>query len=149
MDAILTSRHHCRDAFHTLRRPPAKARSESSTSRLTCGRCARWQSLKVQRAKQPRTRNPSLRRDAGRSNYFTPFRALLGDEGSKLGWCVRLRHDAKRHEALGGFRPFKIRRQRGVELIGDRLRRAGTGEKALPATGIVARYRFAKRRHAG
>src|SRR5262249_9346540 len=85
----------------------------------------------------------------GRSNDFTPFRALLGDEGSKLGWCVPLRHDAKRHEALGGFRSFKIRRQRRIELIDDRLRRAGTGEKTLPAAGIVARHRFGKRRHAG
>src|SRR5262249_18713974 len=93
--------------------------------------------------------NPSLRRDPGRSNDFTPFRALLGDEGSELGWCVPLRHDAKRHEALGGFRSFKIRRQRRIELIDDRLRRAGTGEKTLPAAGIVARHRFGKRRHAG
>src|SRR6476660_6071957 len=71
----------------------------------------------------------SLRLNAGRSNDFTPFRALLGDEGSKLGWGVPLRHDAERHEPLGGFRPFEIRGQRGVELIDDRLRCAGTGEK--------------------
>src|SRR6266849_172668 len=105
--------------------------------------CARLQSLEVKSS--PR----SLRRNAGRSNCFTPFRALLGDEGSKLGWRVPLRHDARRPEALGGFRPFKIRGQRGVELIDDWLRRAGAGEKALPAAGVVARDRFGKRRHAG
>src|SRR5262245_21152967 len=108
-----------------------------------------WENLELQTASSRARCNPSLRRNPGRSNDFTPFRALLGDEGSQLGWCVPLRHDAKRHETLGGFRPFKLRRQRGVELIDDRLRRAGTGEKTLPAAGIVARHRFGKRRHAG
>src|SRR5436305_255168 len=101
-----------------------------------------------QQAAQIEPHNPSLRLNAGRSNYFTPFRALLGDEGSKLGWRVPLRHDAKRLEALGGLRPFKVRGQRGIELIDDRLRRAHAGDKALPAAGVVARQRFGKRRYA-
>src|ERR1700724_4340828 len=91
----------------------------------------------------------SLRLDAGRSNDFDPFRALLGDEGSKLAWRVPLRHDSKGFKAVDGFRPFKIRRQRGVELSDDRLRRSGAGEKALPAAGVVTRHRFGKRRYAG
>src|ERR1700732_5100097 len=91
----------------------------------------------------------SLRPDAGRSNDFDPFRALLGDESSKLARRVPLRHDSKGFKAVDGFRPFKIRRQRGIELIDNRLRRAGAGEKALPTAGVVTRHRFGKRRYAG
>src|SRR5262249_41553285 len=64
---------------------------------MSCGRCARDRA------------NPSLWLDASRSNDFAPLRALLGDEGSKLGRRIPLRHDAKGLETLGGFRPFKIR----------------------------------------
>ena len=71
-----------------------------------------------------RRRNPSPRLNASRSNDFTPLRALFGDEGSKLGRRVPLRHDVKGLETLGGFRPFKIRSQRGVELVDGRSRRA-------------------------
>src|SRR6516164_5090756 len=104
---------------------------------MSCGRCARAPAI------------PSLWLDASRSNDFAPLRALLGDEGSKLGRRIPLRHDAKGLETLGGFRPFKIRSQRGVELVDDRWRRAGAGEKALPAAGVVAGHRFGKSRHAG
>src|SRR5262249_23112418 len=96
-----------------------------------------------------RPRNPSLWLDASRSNDFAPLRALLGDEGSKLGRRIPLRHDAKGLETLGGFRPFEIRSQRGVERVDDRPRRASAGEKALPAAGVVAGHRFGKSRHAG
>src|SRR5262249_52785253 len=96
-----------------------------------------------------RRRNASLWLNASRSNDFAPLGALLGDEGSKLGRRIPLRHDAKGLETLGGFRPFKIRGQRGVELVDDRPRRAGAGEEALPAAGVVAGHRFGKRRHAG
>src|SRR5260221_14743781 len=82
--------------------------------------------------------------------FFTFFFLMIRrPPRSTLFPYTTLFRSAKRHEALGGFRPFKIRGQRGVELIDDRLRRAGTGEKALPAAGIVAWDRFGKRRHAG
>src|SRR5262249_15701916 len=84
-----------------------------------------------------RPRNPSFWLNASRSNDFAPLRALLGDEGSKLGRRIPLRHDAKGLETLGGFRPFEIRGQRGVERVDDRSRRAGAGEEALPAADVI------------
>src|SRR5262245_66547395 len=76
-----------------------------------------------------RRRNASLWLDASRSNDFAPLRALLGDEGSKLGRRIPLRHDAKGLETLGGFRPFEISGERGVERVDERPRRCGRGDK--------------------
>src|SRR5580693_5755567 len=90
----------------------------------------------------------SLRLYSGGFDDFAPFGALFGDERSKFGRGVRPRHDTKRLEALGSFRPLEIGCQRGVELINNRPRCAGVGEKALPAAGVITRHGFIKGRHA-